>query len=71
MSTKANELPAVGTHGRYRFWSNTEFRTGTIARYTKRALSDDIDVEIERDGYRETAVMPAVDVLDGNLFIAD
>lgn len=49
-------LPIVGTRVNYRFWDSEPFRAGTIVRYWHVLGSTYVD--IKRDGYRETAVMP-------------
>lgn len=47
------------TRVKYRFWENEEFQTGTIIRvWASTVFGYSVHVDIKRDGYRETAVMP-------------
>lgn len=47
-----------GSRVEYRFWESAAFRTGTVA-CVGESDSGRVNVEIKRDGYRETAVIPA------------
>lgn len=46
-----------GQRVEYRFWESEEFRTGTVGRVWH-GCHGNTYVDIRRDGYRETAVMP-------------
>lgn len=59
-------LPAIGTRVSYRFWQSDTFHTGTIVRYWNGALGGQY-VDIKRDGYNETAVMPLSKLADPTL----
>lgn len=50
-----------GSRVEYRFWESDAFRTGTVARVWESTCFGPAStyVDIKRDGYRETAVIPA------------
>lgn len=70
MSAPAQSV-AIGVRGvrvRYRFWDSQEFHTGTVARVWIGGMGTGY-VDIKRDGYRETAVMPLEKFVDPNLVV--
>lgn len=52
---------------RYRFWAYDKFHTGTVVNIRRHTLDDSFSVDIKRDGYRETAVLPIEKFLDPEL----
>ena len=65
---------AVGDHVAYRFWPTQEFITGTVSAIHAAGSPGDIyrggTVEIKRDGYRETAVMPLSKFTDSDYVVS-
>lgn len=59
-------LPAIGTRVSYRHWASDPWHNGTIARYWN-GVSGAEYVDIARDGYRETAVLPVSKLSDPTL----
>lgn len=57
---KFQKNPVVGMRVRYRFWPECKFHVGTVSKITvSNVFGISANVEIKRDGYRETAVLPA------------
>lgn len=52
---------------RYRFWPTDTFHTGTVVDIRRHRLDNGFSVDIKRDGYRETAVLPIEKFLDPQL----
>lgn len=52
---------------RYRFWPTNDFHTGTVVDVRRNVLGEGVSVDIKRDGYRETAVLPIEKFLDPQL----
>lgn len=48
----------IGMHVDYRFWESEDWHTGTVKRVWT-GVYGSVYVDIKRDGYNETAVMPA------------